>query len=127
ALTVVDAPAVDQTVLADLHRLSPDPTFISRLLNGFRFDAERLVKEMTDALAARKYEVLKDAAHALKGGAGSVGATQLMQMATRLEKASHESLRLNAARWTEDLRRASDSALQSLSQHLETHRQRSGA
>src|SRR5205085_1909113 len=90
ALMVVDTPPVDQSVLSDLDRLSTDPTFISRLLNGFRSDAERLVKEIGDALATRKYELLKDSAHALKGGAGSVGATQLMMIATRFEKATHE-------------------------------------
>jgi len=126
ALTVVDTPPVDATVLADLDRLSTDPTFISRLLNGFHSDAERLVKEMIDALAARKYEVLKDSAHALKGGAGSVGATQLMMMATRFEKATHEMLRLNAAKWTEELTKATDAALAVLDRHVENHRQRSG-
>ncbi|HZQ59834.1 MAG TPA: ATP-binding protein, partial [Casimicrobiaceae bacterium] len=126
ALTVVDTPPVDQSVLADLDRLSPDPTFISRLLNGFRSDAERLVKEIVDALATRKYELLKDSAHALKGGAGSVGATQLMMIATRFEKATHEMLRLNAAKWTEELTKATDAALVILDQHVEIHRRRTG-
>jgi two-component system sensor histidine kinase RpfC len=76
ALTVVDTPAVDPGVLEDLGRLSTDPTFVERLVRGFRTDAERLVTTISDALAARRYEVVKDAAHALKGGAGSIGAGQ---------------------------------------------------
>src|SRR4029077_12104464 len=67
ALTVIDTPAVDASVLADLGRLSPDPTFVERLLRGFRSDTERLVKTIGDALATRNYEDVKDAAHALKG------------------------------------------------------------
>ena len=90
-MTVVDTPAVDRNVLADLGRLSRDPTFIERLLRGFRSDTEHLVKTISDGLAARRYEDVKDAAHALKGGAGSVGATQLVQLAMRFEKASHDT------------------------------------
>ena len=125
-LTVVDTPAVDQSVLADLDRLSADPTFVTRLLHGFRSDAERLVREITENLSARRYELVKDSAHALKGGAGSVGATQLMALATRFEKATHDALRINAVRWTEELRKAADVALRILDQHVEVHRQRSG-
>ncbi len=126
ALTVIDTPAIDETVLADLDRLSTDPTFVARLLNGFRSDVERLVKEIVDALAARRYERVKDAAHALKGGAGSVGASQLMMMAARFEKADHELLRLKAATWTEELMKATEVALRGLQQHVEVHRERAG-
>src|SRR5947207_7412528 len=37
-LTVIDTPIVDVGVLDDLGRLSQDPTFVERLLNGFRSD-----------------------------------------------------------------------------------------
>lgn len=119
ALTVVDTPVLDATVLEDLSRLSPDPTFIERLIRGFHSDCERLVAEITEALVQRKYESVKDAAHALKGGAGSVGATQVTQFAIRLEKATHETLRLKSAQWTEELLRVSGRALTALDAHLE--------
>jgi len=121
--SVVDTPAVDPDVLKDLGRLSSDPTFVERLLRGFRSDTERLVIAITDALAARRYEIVKDAAHALKGGAGSVGATQLVSMAMRFESANHETLRLKAVAWTEELSRAADNALAALEAHLEERRQ----
>ncbi len=103
ALTVVDTPAVDPGVLEDLGRLSADPTFVERLVRGFRSDAERLVATITDALAARRYEEVKDAAHALKGGAGSVGATQLVALAQRFESSDRDTMRLKAAAWSEEL------------------------
>jgi HPt (histidine-containing phosphotransfer) domain-containing protein len=116
---VVDTPPVDASVLEDLGRLSQDPTFVERLLRGFRGDTERIVGEIVDAMAHRKYETVKDAAHALKGGAASVGATQLTQIASRLEKAPHDLLRLKAAQWTEDLLRTSTRTLEALEAHLE--------
>ena len=126
-LTVIDTPIVDLGVLDDLGRLSQDPTFVERLLNGFRSDCQRLVKSISDSLAARRYEDAKDGAHALKGGAGSVGATQLVQLAVRFEKAGHDVLRLKSAAWTEELVRASDAALAALDQHFVERQRRSSS
>lgn len=122
-LTVVDTPAVDPGVLEDLGRLSPDSTFVERLVLGFRSDAERLVASISDALAARRYQEVKDAAHALKGGASSVGATQLVSIALRFENATYDTMRLKATAWTEELIRASDNVLFALETHVEQRRQ----
>jgi len=126
SLVVIDTPAVDPQVLADLGRLSHDPTFVERLIRGFRSDTDHLVKTITGGLAARRYEDVKDAAHALKGGAGSVGATQLVQLAIRFEKAGHDTLRIRAAAWAEELVRAADVALAALDAHLEERRRTEG-
>ena len=68
ALTIIDTPVVDPTVFEDLGRLSTDSTFVERLLRGFEADTDRLIRTISDGLAARRYEDVKDAAHALKGG-----------------------------------------------------------
>jgi HPt (histidine-containing phosphotransfer) domain-containing protein len=85
---------------------------------GFQSDTDRLVAEISTALAHRRYEAVKDAAHALKGGAGGVGAMQLLQFALRLEKASHDTLRLKAAQWTDELQRIAARTRASLDKHL---------
>jgi two-component system sensor histidine kinase RpfC len=116
--SVVDTPPVDQDVLNDLARISPDPTFVERLIVGFHSDTERLVSELVEAISQRHYEAVKDIAHALKGGAASVGATQLAQLARRFEKANHDSLRLKAAQWIEELRQTSRRALVELDKRI---------
>ena len=118
--------AVDQGGCVETSRPTThsDPTFIDRLLRGFKGDTERLVREIGDALGARRYEAAKDAAHALRGGAASVGAMQLMQVATRIDKATHDMLRLKAAQWTEELVGTANRALLELDNHLETRRRR---
>jgi two-component system, sensor histidine kinase RpfC len=126
ALTVIGTPVVDRNVLRDLDRLSSDPTFVERLVRGFRADSVRLVKSMSDALAARRYEDVQETAHALKGGAGSVGATQLVRLAVRFEKANHDLLRRNAAAWMAELAHAANAALAALDQHVEDRRRQSG-
>ena len=118
-LTVIDTPIVDKNVLRDLDWLSTDPTFVERLIRGFHSDVDRLVKSISDGFATRRYEDVKDAAHALKGGAGSVGASQLVQLALRFEKANHEMLRAKAAAWVEELAHAASMALAALDEHVE--------
>jgi two-component system, sensor histidine kinase RpfC len=117
-LAVVDTPAIDVVVLQDLAHLSPDPTFVKRLLDGFASDTERLVKEITAAISERKYDAVRDTAHALKGGAASVGATQLVQLAKRLEQHSPDTLRLKSAQLIEELLKTSAHTLDLLDQHM---------
>jgi two-component system sensor histidine kinase RpfC len=123
-LTVVDTPVLDISALRDLSLLSNDPSFIDRLIHGFETDCRRLAQQVTDGLAQRKYQVVKDAAHALKGGAGSVGATQLTQFAVRLEKATHELMRLKSAQLAEELVRLSEKTMAALHEYLEEQRRK---
>jgi two-component system sensor histidine kinase RpfC len=121
-LAVVDTPILDPDVLEDLARLSTDPTFVDRLLRGFLADTSRLVKELSCALTQRSYEATKDGAHALRGGALSVGASQLTQIATRIEKSSHDTLRLRSAQLIEDLVQSADRATSEVEKFLEQRR-----
>lgn len=124
ALTVVETPPLDPVVMAELANFSSDPTFVERLIRGFRSDCDRLVVQLLDGLAQRKYESVKDAAHALRGGAGSVGATQLMQFATRVDKATHDTMRLKASAWSEELGQVAERTFAALDAHLELERQK---
>jgi two-component system sensor histidine kinase RpfC len=121
-LTVVDTPVLDNGILGELAKLSSDSTFVDRLLDGYRSDVERLVEQICAAFAARQYERVKDAAHALKGGSGSVGAIQLLQIATRLDKSTHEVLRSKASTFVEELRRTSARTLDELAVYIESRR-----
>ncbi len=125
-LSIVETPPLDEEVLRDLTKLSPDPTFVDRLLRGFVADTERLVREITDGLTQRSYEKVKDAAHALKGGAASVGASQLTQLATRIEKWNYETLRLRSTQIIEDLLRTAERATTEVDTFLD-QRQRHSA
>lgn len=122
SLTLVDVPPLDPSVLEDLARLSTDESFVERLLRGFKSDTERLATQIADALSKRQYELVKDAAHALKGGAASVGASQLTQLATRIEKSTHDALRLKTAQLTEELNGAVTRTLAELERRLEQRR-----
>ena len=117
-LAVVETPVLDADVLQDLSVLSSDPTFIGRLLTGFKSDTDRLVKEITSALTERRYEEIRNSAHALKGGAASVGATQLSQLARKFESASAESLRMRTGQWIEELLKVTQITVEKLEAYL---------
>jgi two-component system sensor histidine kinase RpfC len=111
ALSLVQSSALDPSVLAELMGLSRDETFVERLLQGFSDDCHRLVDEIVEHISARRYEAAKDSAHALKGGAGGVGATQLMLFASRFQKLTHEDIRTKAPQLVEELRHLRDETL----------------
>lgn len=122
APSLIDTPIIDSRVIADLENLSPDPTFVERLVLGFRSDADRILACITEALLARRFEDARNGAHALKGGAGSVGALQLMQLAARLETASHDTLLTKTDSVIEELKSATGKALALLDRHLDHRR-----
>jgi two-component system sensor histidine kinase RpfC len=94
---------LDSRAVSQLCQLSPDAEFIKRLLLGFESDLERLTKEISLALEERKFEHVRDCAHALKGGAASVGARRLATFALSLERATHESLLNRRPQWIAEM------------------------
>jgi two-component system sensor histidine kinase RpfC len=120
SLTVVQPPPLDPSVIAELANLSRDPTFEERLLRGVRSDCAQLVDEIITALSQRKYQEVSNAAHALKGAAGSVGAGLWVQFAVRLEKADHETLRLKAGALAQELTRITQRTYVALDAHIES-------
>ncbi len=129
SLTVVEAAPLDAYVIAELANLSRDPTFEERLLRGVRSDCAQLVEKIMSALSRRNFQEVSNAAHALKGAAGSVGAGLWVQFAIRLEKMSPEALRLKEAVLTQELQRISQKTNAALDAHIEsrTHQKQSSA
>ena len=103
APSILEAAPLDASVIAELANLSRDPTFEERLLRGVRSDCAQIVEKVVTGLSQRNYQDVSNAAHALKGAAGSVGAGLWVQFATRLEKLAPDELRLKAAALTQEL------------------------
>jgi two-component system sensor histidine kinase RpfC len=85
-IAIAPVSPLDQSVIAELANLSRDPTFEERLLRGVRSDCAQLVEKIIAAISQRKSQDVANAAHALKGAAGSVGAGLWVQFASRLER-----------------------------------------
>ena len=77
---------------AALTRVNGDRKMLERFLRLFRDRNASLVTEVGAALAAQDLATARRLAHALKGGAGTVGLIELQITATRLEATLAESL-----------------------------------
>ena len=121
-LSVVETTVVDGRVWEELSRISPDPAFAERMVEAFRIDCTRLIREIEEGLDRHNFQSVKDSAHALKGGAGSLGAIQLLQFAERLEKTSHDALRARSVPLLEELERVMTGTFRALEAMLEDSR-----
>ncbi len=119
-LAAVEPAPLDADIVGELAKLSRDPTFEERLLRGVRADCAQLVEKIVAALSTHAYQDVGDAAHALKGAAGSVGAGLWVQFASRLEKLDHESLRLKAVALTQELMRITQRTYEALDVYIES-------
>jgi two-component system sensor histidine kinase/response regulator len=79
---------LDQDILAQLHALDEpgEATLLSELIVVFRGWAPGQMQRLQTALAAGHAAAFGDAAHALKGCAGSVGALRMQTAAGDLER-----------------------------------------
>lgn len=116
----LEAVPLDGSVIKELANLSRDPTFEERLLRGVRSDCAQLVEKILAGLSQCKYQDVSNAAHALKGAAGSVGAGLLVRFATRLEKLSPEALGLKASAMRQELLRITQRTNAALDSHIES-------
>jgi len=83
---LVDMPPLNTDVLDSLISIASDSHFIPRLIQGFIADADDLIQKMERALSLKDYGEYHDLAHALKGSAGNIGASQLFEQASHCMK-----------------------------------------
>jgi two-component system sensor histidine kinase RpfC len=113
-LTAIVASPIDMHVIEELKLVSSRPDFFPNLLNEACNDIQRNVGHINEALAKRHYAAVRDAAHALKGVSGDVGAVRLVALATNLMAAPREDLETAHERWSADLAEATRITVQAL-------------
>ena len=74
---------LDRRTLADLEELGGNLQFVDNLIDGFVRDTDSLFDQLSKAIATRSTRQFRDLAHALKGSAGSVGASRLNELSSR--------------------------------------------
>jgi two-component system sensor histidine kinase RpfC len=78
---------LDPDRLADLQRIAGDSDFLTRLIDGFFDDIANLLGRLDAAIAQEELVTIGDIAHAVKGAAVGIGATQLAAKSNELEAA----------------------------------------
>ena len=114
SMKTVDSSVLDASILEELNSLESDPGFLSRLIEGFRNDGARLITEIEQSFDDSNYQGFREAAHALKGNAGSVGAVALHDLCLQIEGYEAASLPDKHADVLDNIKREYARALDSL-------------
>lgn len=114
--------ALDLNTLTELELLGNGPGFVRDLVDGFLRDGEGLLAEMRSALDHGEHQRYRDAAHALKGSAGSVGAAAVFEVTSRACKLPDHQMALQGPHLLKEMRGAFDRARRALLAHVERGR-----
>ncbi len=118
---------LDAHTLTELELLGTGPKFVRDVTQGFLRDGEALLVEMRQALDAGQPNRYRDAAHALKGSAGSVGAMVVYEITSKACRLPDHQVPLQGTRLLREMRTAFDAARRALLEYLDRRDQQEPA
>ena len=114
---------LDPTALAGIHEVqAPGETdLIAEMVEAFLADAPTYLVQLTNALACDDAEALASAAHALKSGAGYLGARELQSLCVVLENLGRSGHTTGAGVLAEELQMTFEHTRKALTEELARH------
>lgn len=109
---------MDRQTLRELEELGGDLDFVADLVDGFLKDAEQTLHFLANAVRDDTPRRFRDTAHALKGSAGSIGARQLCELASRACLITDKNFLRLAPTAEKELRAALDTASMAMQDYL---------
>lgn len=88
---------IDPEIMRELQCLGGNTDFVEKLIRVFLGSAEQKVREMERTVIAQNAGKFRNLAHTLKGSAGQIGATALMEECSRCSRVSHVDFRDHGA------------------------------
>jgi HPt (histidine-containing phosphotransfer) domain-containing protein len=81
---------LDPTIITELIDLGPETgrELVKDLVDLFRAEAPARLTTMRESLAAQDHDGIARAAHAMRGGAGNLGAVGVAQLSIQIEQAA---------------------------------------
>jgi len=79
-------PVIDPATFNELAALGGKEGFLEQLIQIFLETGEQKIESIEKAMLARNYGLVTDLAHALKGSAGQIGASTLMELCHRISR-----------------------------------------
>ncbi|MES9852470.1 MAG: ATP-binding protein [Candidatus Thiodiazotropha sp. L084R] len=119
ALTARKRVYLDRSILDELIRLSERKGFFEELVNNFLRDIYSYSASMAIAMNHMDTEKFTEEAHAIKSASGNVGATILIKVAARLNRASVTEIRHNGESYLEELEEAIDATKSALEDYIQ--------
>lgn len=90
-------PAIDPEVMTELQSLGGNTDFVEKLIRVFLQSAEQKIREMERTVNAHNSGKFRNLAHTLKGSAGQIGATALMDACTRCSRVGQAEFQAKGA------------------------------
>jgi len=113
-------PVVDPAVIAELTALGETGDFLEKIVKTFLDGAAQKMAAIEDAMQSGDYGRVMDDAHALKGSAGQIGATALMEHCDLLRRAGATGLSRNGNENVRILRETFEEVRTELQKYLRT-------
>ncbi|HDK38646.1 MAG TPA: response regulator, partial [Thiolapillus brandeum] len=98
------APVIDMETLQALMSIESDANFLPNLMKHFFSDAQQAITNMEQGLSGRDMDAIRDAAHALQGSAGGIGALALCYECAQLSKTENSVLQKNGSKMIESIK-----------------------
>lgn len=92
-VSALDAPeTLDRSTLERLHATAQatSPAMLEQILAAFVDDSQQRIEAMRTSIKRRDFDVLRRAAHELKGASGVVGAQQMMRCCGKLQELAEQ-------------------------------------
>jgi two-component system sensor histidine kinase RpfC len=97
-------PGIDEATIEEIEALGPTKDFVKNLVWIFIRDSEKRIREMELAVEMKNVKRFCDAAHALKGMSGSIGALAAMDICDRLQRMQGKEPMAERVALVEDLK-----------------------
>ncbi len=110
---------LNEARLEDLRELGSSPDFVQELVEGFASDGRNLMQRLQAAIDDKDHDELRDVLHALKGAAGQLGATRLVDSCCQIDTIKPEEMGSTASQVFADRIKASfDEACEALEEYV---------
>lgn len=84
--------AIDFTTIKSLEQLTPEASFLDRLVAGYVRDTEEQLRILDRAVDSGDVPGLRDALHAVSGSSGNIGAVRMMHWCLAMRAQSDAEL-----------------------------------
>jgi two-component system sensor histidine kinase RpfC len=109
---------INPAALTELELIGSGSGFMLEIISGFIQDGEALLRQMEAAIAAERFETLRDLTHAMKGAAVTLGADQLCRTCAGINNQTTSELEAGGARVLKVVREQFQQARASLLDYL---------
>lgn len=119
-------PGISEATLEELEALGPTKDFVKNLIWVFLRDSEKRIREMERSAGRGDVKNLCDAAHSLKGIAGSIGALAVMDISEKLQHMKGKETMAERVALLEDLKEEIARVRKALIRRISVADQKSG-